>query len=127
MKVDRLPAVSTSQQEYGIEVQRRTIEAQAELRAWTFEWIEDAGRSGKGIDRPGISSALDQLKRGEAEALVVSKLDRLSRSLADFARLLETGSKQAWGVIAIGLGIYTTTPTGDLVANIVASVSRWER
>lgn len=58
---------------------------------------------------------------------MVSKLDRLSRSLADFARLLETASKQGWGVVAIDLGIDTTTPTGELVANIMAAVSRWER
>lgn len=127
MKVIGYLRVWTSQQEYGIEAQRRTVEAQAELRGWTVEWIEDAGRSGKDINRPGISSALDQLKRGEAEALVVSKHDRLGRSLADFARLLETASKQGWGVVAIDLGIDTTTPTGELVANIMASVSRWER
>jgi DNA invertase Pin-like site-specific DNA recombinase len=57
----------------------------------------------------------------------VSELDRLSRSLADFAWLLKTAGKQGWGVVAIDLDIDTTTPTGELVANIMAAVSRWER
>lgn len=127
MKVIGYLRVSTIGQEYGIQAQRQAIERQAQDRGWEVEWIEDAGRSGKDIDRPGITRALDLLKQGSAEALVVSKLDRLSRSLADFARLLETANKQGWGVVAIDLGIDTTTPTGELVANIMAAVSRWER
>ena len=75
----------------------------------------------------GTGGAFELLRAGQAEALVVSKLDRLSRSLADFARLLELASKQGWGVVAIDLGIDTTTPTGELVASIMASVSQWER
>lgn len=67
------------------------------------------------------------LSRGQADALVVSKADRLSRSLADFAPLLETASKQSWRVVAIDIGIDTTTPTGEPVANIMAAVSRRER
>ncbi|MCJ1703703.1 MULTISPECIES: recombinase family protein [unclassified Rathayibacter] len=127
MRVVGYLRVSTVGQEYGIEAQRAAIAATAEQRWWDVEWIEDAGRSGKDINRPGITRALSILRAGEAEALVVSKLDRLSRSLADFARLLETAGKQGWGVVAIDLGIDTTTPTGELVANIMAAVSRWER
>lgn len=127
MKVIGYLRVSTSRQEYGIEAQRTAISAEALRRGWEVEWVEDAGRSGKDINRPGMTRALDLLRRRETEALVLSKLDRLSRSLADFARLLETASRQSWGVVAIDLGIDTTTPTGELVASIMASVSQWER
>ena len=127
MKVVGYLRVSTIGQEYGIEAQRSAIAAEADRRGWHVEWVEDAGRSGKDINRPGITRALDLLRQGRAEALVVSKLDRLSRSLADFARLIETASRQGWGVVAIDLGIDTTTPTGELVASIMASVSQWER
>lgn len=127
MKVIGYLRVSTSGQEYGIDAQRTAITATAEQRGWDVIWVEDAGKSGKDINRPGITFALSLLKRGEAEALVVSKLDRLSRSLADFARLLETANRQGWGVVAIDLAIDTTTPTGELLANIMAAVSRWER
>ena len=77
--------VSTAGREYGIEGQRSTISAEAERRGWEVEWVEDAGRSGKDINRPGISRALELLRTRKADALVVLKLDRLSRSLADFA------------------------------------------
>lgn len=119
--------VSTQGQDYGIEAQRTAIRARAQQQGWAVGWIEDAGRSGKDINRSGITHALELLRSGEAEALVVSKLDRLSRSLADFARVMETASKQGWGLVAIDLGIDTTTPTGQLVVNIMASVSQWER
>lgn len=127
MRVVGYMRVSTEGQVYGIEAQHAAISAEAERRGWQVEFIADEGRSGKDIDRPGIKRALALLRAGEADALVVSKLDRLSRSLADFARLLETATKQGWGLVAIDLGIDTTTPTGELVANIMASVSRWER
>lgn len=127
MRVIGYLRVSTHGQEYGIEAQRSAISAEGARRDWQVEWVEDAGRSGKDIDRPGITYALEQLKNGAADALAVSKLDRLSRSLGDFAHMLETANKQGWGVVAIDLGIDTTTPTGELVANIMAAVSRWER
>ncbi|MBX3093611.1 MAG: recombinase family protein [Cryobacterium sp.] len=86
---------STVGQEYGIEPQRSTIQAEAGRRGRHVECLEGAGRrSGKDINQPGITRALDMLSRGRADALVVSKLDRVSRSLADFARLSKTASKQ---------------------------------
>lgn len=127
MKVVGYLRVSTQGQEYGIEAQRSAIASRAQQQGWEVQYVEDAGRSGKDINRPGITRALDLLRNKQADALVVSKLDRLSRSLADFARLMETASKQGWGVVAIDLGIDTTTPTGQLVVNIMASVSQWER
>ena len=112
--------VSTIGREYAIEAQRTALLTEATRRGWQVEFIEDAGRSGKYINRPGITRALELLRQGEAEVLVALKLNRLSRSLADFARVLETASKQGWGVVAIDLGIDPTTPTGELVASIMA-------
>lgn len=108
----------------GIDAQRESIRAEAEHRGWEVEWFEDAGRSGKSIDRPGIAAALAQLRSGNADSLVVSTLHRLSQSLPDFARLLEVSGKQRWSIVALDLNLDTSTPTGKLAASIMASVAQ---
>lgn len=119
--------VSTTDQEHGIDAQRAAILAEAQRHGWEVEWLSDEGKSGKDIDRPGIRAALAVLAAGEADALVVSKLDRLSRSLSDFANLLDLAGKQGWAIVALDLNLDTSTPTGKLVASIMASVAQWER
>jgi len=56
----------------------------------------------------------------------VAKLDRVSRSLKDLAGLLERSEREHWAFIALDLGVDTTTPAGELMANIMGAVSRWE-
>ena len=70
-------------------------------------WLSDEGKSGKTIERPGTIEALRLLKAGEAEALVVSKIDRFSRSLPDFARMLEVTCAQRWSIVALDLNLDT--------------------
>ena len=58
----------------------------------------------------------------------MSKLDRLSRSMLDFADLLERRSKEeGWSIVALDLGVDTSTPTGEAMANMTATFSRLER
>ena len=71
--------------------------------------------------------ALEAVERGEAHALVVSKLDRLSRSVVDFAGLVARAQRRGWALVALDLGLDMTTPVGGLVANVMASVAEWER
>jgi DNA invertase Pin-like site-specific DNA recombinase len=77
--------------------------------------------------RPGLTAALDAVESGEADALAVAKLDRLSRSVHDFAGLVARAQRRGWALVALDLGLDMTTPTGGLVANVMASVAEWER
>jgi DNA invertase Pin-like site-specific DNA recombinase len=89
---------------------------------------EDNGASAKTLrGRPALSEALQVLADGDAGALVVSKLDRLARSVHDFAALVRIAEREGWGIVALDLGVDMTTPTGGLLANVTASVAEWER
>ena len=123
--------VSTEEQAdsgLGLAAQRATIEAAAAQRGWHIvAWHEDAGVSGKSLNRPGVSAALTDVESGRAAALVVAKVDRLSRSLLDFASLMERGRAGRWGLVALDLGVDTTTADGELMAHIVATFAQYER
>ncbi len=123
--------VSTEEQAasgLGLANQRRAIAQEAQQRHWSnIEFVTDDGYSAKSLARPGISAALARLRRGEAGVLVVSKLDRLSRSLLDFAGLMETAKREGWRLVVLDVAIDTTTASGALMANVMASFAEYER
>ncbi|MFT4157579.1 MAG: recombinase family protein [Microbacterium sp.] len=126
--------VSTDQQAdsgLGLDAQRDTIQRYADAHGWETEWYEDAGLSAKNMDRPQLQAALDRLnvpaKKRDVDGLLVAKLDRLSRSLADFADLLERARARQWSLVDIDLGVDTSTPAGEMIANVMMAVSQWER
>lgn len=112
----------------GIEAQRAAIVVECERRGWELvDVVEDAGFSGRDLKRPGIRAALDALQDGQADALVAAKLDRLSRSLLDFAGLMATAQKQGWALVALDCQVDTTTPAGEAMANVMATFAQLER
>jgi DNA invertase Pin-like site-specific DNA recombinase len=123
--------VSTSEQAdsgAGLAAQRTAINAAARARGWEIvARLEDGGISGSTLDRPGLTGALEMIERGEAGTLVVAKLDRLSRSLVDFASLMERARRKGWALVALDLGVDTTTPAGEMLANVLASFAQYER
>jgi DNA invertase Pin-like site-specific DNA recombinase len=123
--------VSTQEQSdsgLGLDAQKAAIRGECNRKGWTLvELVEDAGYSAKSLVRPGMARALDLLSGGVAGALVVAKLDRATRSVMDAANLLARGEREGWALVALDLGLDPTTPTGELVANIMAAVAQWER
>lgn len=132
MRVVGYTRVSTEEQSgsgAGLEAQRDAIRAERDRRGWELACIyEDAGASGKTLaGRPELTAALAAVEAGEADALIVAKLDRLSRSLLDFAGLMERSRRQGWALVALDLGVDTSTPAGEMMANVLASFAQYER
>jgi DNA invertase Pin-like site-specific DNA recombinase len=113
----------------GLAAQRAAIEAEAAHRGWKLLAIhEDGGASGKSMDsRPALQAALADLKAKRADGLMVAKLDRLSRSAGDTALLLDRAQKERWALIALDFNLDTSTPVGEMVANVLASFAQYER
>jgi DNA invertase Pin-like site-specific DNA recombinase len=124
--------VSTDEQTssgLGLAAQRTAIVAECERRGWELlETYEDAGASGKNMTgRPALQEALATVRSHDAGALVVAKLDRLSRSLLDFSTLMVESQEQGWALVILDLGVDTTTPSGEMIANVMATFAQFER
>lgn len=124
----RVSTIEQADSGAGIEAQRAAILAEAQRRGWTeVEFIEDAGFSAKTLKRPGLVLALDMLKRGDASVLVVSKMDRLSRSLLDFASIMQRAQREGWMLLALDSPADLTTPQGEAMAGVQAVFAQLER
>ncbi|MBP2413777.1 DNA invertase Pin-like site-specific DNA recombinase [Arthrobacter stackebrandtii] len=120
--------VSTNKQDIGPEVQIAALEAEASRKGWSLEIRRENAASAKSLaNRPVLAGALTDLKSRRYDALAVSKLDRLSRNVADFSAMLETASRQGWAMICLDLGVDTTTDTGASMAQMTAVFAELER
>jgi DNA invertase Pin-like site-specific DNA recombinase len=112
----------------GLEAQRRAIRDEASRRRWQLVGVVEDAASGKSLaGRPGLQEALRAVEDGRADTLVVAKLDRLSRSLLDFSALMERSRNGGWAFVALDLGVDTTTPAGEMMANVLAVFAHFER
>jgi len=91
------------------------------------DMVTDEGESGKSLDRPGLKSVLERIADREVDGLVAAKLDRISRSVRDFADLLEWFSAIGASLVAVDVGVDTSTPGGKLVCSVFSAVSEWEQ
>lgn len=124
--------VSTSEQAVsglGLEAQRATVAAYAVRKDLTIiAEYADEGISAKSLTgRPGAQAALEAVRRGEAAGLLVAKMDRLSRSVVDGAGLMEAAGREGWALHFADLDIDTSSPAGEMAANIIISGSQYER
>lgn len=111
----------------GLDAQRASVEDEAARRGWSVHYEVDEGVSGKLRNRPALDRALSALARGQAQALVVAKMDRLGRSVIQAADVLETARRQGWDVVVLDIGIDLNTPHGKAMAQLLAVFAELER
>ncbi len=123
--------VSTSEQALegiSLDNQKAKINAYCQLHDLDLtEVIEDAGKSGKNLNREGVEALLAKIRRKEIEAVIVYKLDRLSRKVIDTLTLIETFEKAEISFHSLNEKIDTSTAMGRFFLNITASLAQMER
>jgi len=123
----------------GLEMEFNTLDAQREAveayvksqrgEGWAVlaERYDDGGFSGANVDRPAFQRLLADVEVGKVDVVAVYKIDRLSRSLADFARLMETFERHGVTFVSVTQQFNTTSSMGRLTLNILMSFAEFER
>jgi site-specific DNA recombinase len=113
-----------------LEAQRERLEAYAKAHDLALLGVEeDAGVSGGTAParRPGLARVLAAIRSGEADGLLVLKLDRLSRSTRDILDLVDSSRAQSWRLISVDEHLDTGTAAGRLVVTVLAALAQMER
>lgn len=111
-----------------LEAQEAKIRAMATVQgADLLDVIVDGGESAKSLNRPGLQKLLAMVNKGEVQAIIIAKLDRLTRSVKDLCGLLELLEKRKVGLISVAESLDTSSVAGRLVITIMGAVSQWER
>ena len=131
MQVIGYVRVSTDEQGVsgiGLEAQRRAIRVECKNRGWKLLRIEEDVASGKSTNgRPGLERALAGCAAGEAQGLVAAKLDRITRSLLDFAKLVQEAQRRGYDLVVIEQGFDLSTSHGRAMAGMLAVFAEFER
>lgn len=130
-KVIAYTRVSTDEQGrsgLGLEAQEAAIRRECEHRGWELVEVYTDVASGRSTNgRHELRRALDDLAARRADALIVAKLDRLSRSVVDLGKVLELSRRHSWALVILDPDIDTSGASGKLMANVLISVAEWER
>jgi DNA invertase Pin-like site-specific DNA recombinase len=105
----------------------REIERACEQAGWALVEVVTDRENGRVLERPGLSYALEQIAAGGARGLVVSDLRRLSRSMVDLGTLMQWFRDAHAALVALDLGVDTSTPEGHQVATALVTISEWQR
>jgi DNA invertase Pin-like site-specific DNA recombinase len=119
--------VSTRSQEYDIQVD--AIKNFCKLKDYTLLKIFEDKASGKDTDRPGFQEMIKSMEHNpqNAEVIIVTKLDRVGRSIRDLIKFIDWCLEKKTGFVAIGSNIDTTTSQGRLFFYIMSALSEYER
>ncbi len=138
-KLVRCAIYTRKSTEHGLELEFNSLDAQREACAayiksqihdgWTAlpTRYDDPAYSGGNLERPALQRLLADIDAGRIDVVVVYKIDRLTRSLADFAKLVEAFDKKAILFVAVTQQFNTTTSMGRLTLNVLLSFAQFER
>lgn len=125
--------------EEGLEQDFNSLDAQREACAayilsqkhegWTelSDRYDDGGFSGGSMDRPGLTQLLQDVQGGRVDVIVVYKVDRLTRSLADFAKMVDVFDEAGVSFVSVTQAFNTTSSMGRLTLNVLLSFAQFER
>jgi site-specific DNA recombinase len=138
-KVLRCAIYTRKSTEEGLEMDYNTLDAQREAgekyieamrhEGWRLipDLYDDGGYSGGNMDRPALKRLLDDINAGRIDIVVVYKVDRLSRSLMDFAKLVEVFDAHGCSFVSVTQHFNTKDSMGRLTLNILLSFAQFER
>lgn len=138
-KIVRCAVYTRKSSEQGLEQDFNSLDAQREsaeayIRSQAHEgWrliktrYDDGGLSGGTLERPALQLLLDDIRARKVDVIVVYKVDRLTRSLADFAKLIEVFEANGASFVAVTQQFNTTTSMGRLTLNVLLSFAQFER
>jgi len=122
--------VSTDEQAkegLSLDLQEFRVNAYCEAKGWELLRIyRDEGESGKNLDRPGISTLIEDLKSNGVDVVVIVKLDRLTRSIRDLGSLIDDLFKGV-DLASVEESLDSSTANGRMVMNLLGTVAQWER
>jgi len=132
MKIAAYIRVSTREQAedgHGLDAQRAEILRTAQAKGWqVVAWCVDAGVTGASLSgRDGWTEAVALAESGEVDGIVATKIDRVSRSVADFANLVCEAKTCKWNLVVLDIGLDLSSPTGEFVATIMCAAAQLER
>jgi site-specific DNA recombinase len=115
-----------------LDAQREACEAYIKSQAhegWSLvpDRFDDGGLSGASLDRPALQDLLDKVRTKAIDIIVVYKVDRLTRSLADFAKLVELFDEHGVSFVSVTQSFNTTSSMGRLTLNVLLSFAQFER
>ncbi len=139
MKVLRCAVYTRKSTEDGLEQEFNSLDAQREAceayitsqrhEGWALVSgrYDDGGFSGGNMERPGLKALLAEVDAGHVDVIVVYKVDRLTRSLADFAKIVERLDAKQASFVSVTQAFNTTTSMGRLTLNVLLSFAQFER
>src|SRR6201985_2690203 len=138
-KIVRCAIYTRKSTEHGLDQEFNSLDAQREAceayiksqasQGWKAlpQPFDDPAYSGGNLERPALKRLLREIELGRIDVVVVYKIDRLTRSLADFAKLVETFDAKTISFVAVTQQFNTTTSMGRLTLNVLLSFAQFER